>query len=305
MKIFNTIRYYIKAARSNWKNKYLLAIRNVDTHKESINILLSPKNIFVLVTTSVFILIMLTIALVAFTPLRVYVPGYTNPEDYRNYKKMAVHVDSLDMVLKQNQQYIDNFYNVLNDKIEKEEEIDPNTPKEKTGKELSKKEQAERDKAKESIYEEAEMILTRGNESYVASNVSIPVVERANANRLFLLPPASGMIMSEFNPSANEVGIVIKNNKNTLIHSVADGVIIYAGYNTKDGNTVIIQHQGNMISIYKHAESILKHIGYKVKGGEPIAKMGETGTTVHGIHLYFELWYNGVPVNPLHYIVIN
>ena len=305
MEIFNKIRYYIKAARNNWKNKYLLVIRNIDTHKESITILLSPKNIFVLVTTVVFALILVTISLIAFTPLRVYVPGYTNPEDYRNYKKMALHIDSLDMALKQNQQYVDNFYNVLNNKIERTEEIVPNSSKEKAVQELSKQERAVREKAKESIYEEAEMLLTKNNESYGVSNVSIPVGERANTNRLFLSPPTSGMIISEFNPSINEVGIAIKNNKNTLINSVADGVIIYAGYSTKDGNTIIIQHQGSVVSIYKHAESLLKYTGYKVKGGEPIAKMGETGITTIGTHLYFEIWFNGVPVNPLHYIVIN
>ena len=305
MKIFNKIRYYIGAARANWKNKYLLVIRNVYTHKESISILLSPKNIFVLVTTSVFILIVVTISLIAFTPLRVYVPGYTNPEDYHNYKKMALYVDSLDMVVKQNQQYVDNFYNVLNDNLKETEEINPNSSKEKKVKELSNEEKAAREKAKKLIYEEAEMILTRSADGNVASNASISIGERANVTRMFLSPPTSGIITSEFDPSANEVGIVIKNNKNTLINSVADGVIIYAGYSAKDGNTIIIQHQGSVLSIYKHAESLLKQTGYKVKGREPIAKMGATGTTTIGTHLYFELWFNGVPVNPLHYIAIN
>ena len=306
MKIFEKLRYYFNAIRNNWKIKYLLVIKNKNTHQEKISILLSPKNIFVLVTTGVLMLIFLTIILIAFTPLRVYVPGYTNPDDYQNYKKNALRVDSLDMVLKRNQQYVDNFYNVLHDRILEEEESAAVLNEKYEGKkELSEKEQKKRQQAKETVFEEAEMIMNKASEQRTAGGMSIPISERADISRLFLLSPAHGVIISEFNPVAGKMGINIRNVRNTLVSSVADGIIIYAGYDPIEGNTIIIQHHNNVLSVYKHVETILKNVGYKVKGGEPVAKMGDSGTSPQEVNLYFELWYNGIQVNPSDYIVIN
>ena len=79
----------------------------------------------------------------------------------------------------------------------------------------------------------------------------------------------------------------------------------YTGFDPMNGNTIVIQHPGNIISIYKHNEVLLKSVGAKVNMGEAIAKMGSSGQNrMQSAHLHFELWYNGFPVNPLDYIVI-
>ena len=116
-----SLRVLWKKLISNWKTKYRLVIKNDSTHQEKLTFRLSPRNVFVLVTTSAVFLITITAMLIAFTPLRVYVPGYTTPDEYREYKRLALYVDSVDLLVRQNQQFLDNFYNVINDRLEKED----------------------------------------------------------------------------------------------------------------------------------------------------------------------------------------
>jgi murein DD-endopeptidase MepM/ murein hydrolase activator NlpD len=82
-----------------------------------------------------------------------------------------------------------------------------------------------------------------------------------------------------------------------------DGTVVYAGFSTSDGYVIQIQHSNNLLSVYKHNSDITKKIGDYVKAGDPIAIIGNTGESSNGLHLHFELWYNGSPLNPQEYIV--
>lgn len=306
MKILSKITYFLKAIRRNWKIKYRLLIQNTDTHRNRISILLSPKNIFVLLTTSIFILVVITILLIAFTPLKFYLPGYTEPEDYAEYRKLTRSVDSLNNVVSINQQYIDNFYQVLHEKImEDEGEVMEINQKIENKEALSDKDRKRRDEAMERIFEDAEMIQEEMMVRQVRRDVSSPVSKKSGANTPLLFPPTHGIIVEKFAPDNGQMGVVVKNEPGTLISSTLDGVIIFAGYDPKGGYTIIIQHNNNLISLYNHCERLLKGVSQKVKTGEPIAKMGSSGQTMHGTNLYFELWYNGIQVNPLDYIIVN
>jgi hypothetical protein len=61
-------------------------------------------------------------------------------------------------------------------------------------------------------------------------------------------------------------------------------------------------HEGDIISIYKHNEKLLKKSGDKVSAGAPIALVGNTGDLSTGTHLHFELWHKGEAVDPAKYI---
>ena len=81
-----------------------------------------------------------------------------------------------------------------------------------------------------------------------------------------------------------------------------DGMVTFAGWTVETGYVIQIQHPNNLISIYKHNEIILKEVGQVVKAGEAIARVGNSGELTTGPHLHFELWYNGLPLNPVDYI---
>lgn len=299
MKIkFKKIKKGWSAIRRNWRVNHRLVITDESTHAHIFEMLLTPHRLFVVITTSAFVLIFLTTMLIAFTPLRVYVPGYTNPDEYRLYKKMANRVDSLENALSQNQQYLDNFFNVLNGVVKVEETEETN---EKVAARQKEKEEIVKS-ALDEIEQKADQISMRIMDK--GDKTTMPLNQKTALRSISLSPPAVGVVTKLFSMNEKHFGIDIKNEKGTPISSVADGFVLYVGYTPKEGNIIMIQHSGDLISIYKCAESILKKMGDKVNIGDLIATMGNTGLESKQDHLHFELWYNGIPINPIEYMSI-
>jgi murein DD-endopeptidase MepM/ murein hydrolase activator NlpD len=122
------------------------------------------------------------------------------------------------------------------------------------------------------------------------------------ANYLFF-SPVKGMVTSSFNSVDEHYGVDVAAKKDEFIKSTLDGTIVFAGFTSGDGYVVEVQHENNLMSIYKHNSQILKKAGDKVKSGEPIAVIGNTGESSKGPHLHFELWHNGLPINPEEFII--
>ena len=289
-----TFREIWKKIKANWRVQYRFVVKNIDTHEEKLTFRLSLQRIFVVTMVSAVFLIFLTAMLIAFTPLRVYVPGYTTPDEYRKYKKLAAQVDSINLLVTQNQQYIDNFYRIMQDKIEVENVEDTQT--EKTEKKETKGEN--HDKALNWLEKESKKI----KEKYHL-NTSVPLTTRADISTFFPQTPVKGKIIEHYNIEKQHYGVDIKCAKNELVTTIEDGVVIFAGYEPGKGNTIIVQHKGNLISKYQRNDILLKTPMTHVECGEPIAKTGASGTDEQGVHLHFELWYNGVPLNPEEYLL--
>lgn len=286
---------------ADWKTKYRLVFTNDDTMEQRFVIRqITIKKVAVVAIIAAFLLIALTAVLIAFTPLRFYVPGYTTKKEYRLYQSMAAKLDSLETQIVRNQQYIDNFSTMLNGRAPGSGEVD------KSGGDVAKVEYVVRDKenmqASENLMEESEMILSRPARGATGEK---PTIEEAKITKLTLYPPALGAITRRFDPAGKHFGIDINNSRNSIVGCTADGVVIYSGFTSKDGNMIMVQHPGNVISVYKHNESLLKGIGARVTAGMPIATMGSSGLSENNSpHLHFELWYNGLPLNPLDYLAI-
>ena len=84
--------------------------------------------------------------------------------------------------------------------------------------------------------------------------------------------------------------------------SVLDGTVIFAGWNDEFGYTIQIQHDGDIVTVYKHNQKLLKKTGDRVSAGAPIALLGNTGSLTTGDHLHFEMWYKGEAIDPTQYI---
>lgn len=295
---FRHIKKAWGAIRRNWKVNHRLVILDESTHARVFDFKLNPRTLFVVVILAAFFLIFLTAILIAFTPLRVYVPGYTNPDEYRTYKRMAYRVDSLEILLRQNQLYLDNFVNVMNDHVDVVE-VEEEAEKVESHLKVSQK---ELEKASAQLDQEVEHILMEISDKSTRS--SIPLSEKASIATLTISPPSMGVVKRSYSPTEQHYGIDIYNAAGTIISSVADGKVLLTGYSPEDGYYIIIQHPGEIISIYKSVESILKRRGDPVTIGEPIALMGKSGPESKMPHLHFELWFHGVPINPLEYLSI-
>ena len=120
--------------------------------------------------------------------------------------------------------------------------------------------------------------------------------------KVLFFVPLKGVITSEFNSLQDHYGIDIVSKQNEAIKSVLDGTVIFSNWTLETGYTIAIQHQENIVSVYKHNSALLKKEGDFVKAGDPIAIVGQSGELATGPHLHFELWSDGNPVNPKDYI---
>jgi len=298
MKLQN-VKLFWKNLRKYWTHRFCLIIRNEENLSDVFSLKLTPRKIFVLGTISALFIIMFTAFLIAFTPLRFYVPGYTNPIEYKLYKQMLARVDSIEKINIIHKVYFDNFYNILNEAVVFKE---MNAPMEGVSeKRIKDKEKAEQ--AFKHINDAAEQLLIeitdRNTKTY------IPVPQHITSPTFAFTMPALGIIAKMYSIKDKHFGIDIENEKGTLITAIADGVIISTISSENEGNTLVIQHSGNIVSQYKNLDLVLKNRGDKVKSGDPIATMGNKGAESQNPYLHFEIWYNGMSINPVEYFIGN
>lgn len=142
----------------------------------------------------------------------------------------------------------------------------------------------------------------QGNIFYIF-NALIEKFLSKNLQEIIFRKPIEGILSNKFNPSKGHFGIDFSVKENTPIFASANGYVSFAGFTPEYGNEIIIVHQSDFITKYKHCAVLLKKAGDIVKQGEIIALSGNTGLKSHGSHLHFEIWQKGKPVNPENYLV--
>ena len=270
-------------------HKYRLVILNESTCEEKISFKLSRLNVFVTGSLCIIGLIGLTILLIAFTPLREYIPGYSSTKLKRQATELTYKTDSLVNTLNYTNRYLDNIRMVLKGDIENTEinrdslferfKLDPST--------------VDLSPIREDSLLRAEVAL---EDKYNLFERSGDIVD------LVLFPPLSGTISEGFNRQKKHYAVDVVAPKDTPIKSVASGIVIFAEWTAETGYVIIIEHKDGLLSVYKHNGSLNKSQGDIVRSGEVIASVGNTGEFTTGPHLHFELWDNGNPVNPLDFI---
>lgn len=115
--------------------------------------------------------------------------------------------------------------------------------------------------------------------------------------------PVAGFITRSVDYSIQHYGLDISAPEGESIVAPAPGEVVFEDWTLTGGNTLIIAHAKNFMTVYKHCERILVSVGTKVTLGEPIALVGSTGVTSTGPHLHFELWQNGENLNPENYLL--
>lgn len=119
---------------------------------------------------------------------------------------------------------------------------------------------------------------------------------------LFLHTPLRGIVTESFNPSENHFGVDVVAKENSIIKSVADGVVVFSDWTESAGHVVVIHHFNGVLSVYKHNSKRFKNIGDPIISGEKICIIGNTGKFTSGPHLHFELWVNGKSIDPEKFI---
>lgn len=272
------------------RNKYRLVILNDDTFEEKLSFKLSRLNVFVFAGLSIILLIAGTTFLIAFTPLREYIPGYSSTALKKQAIELAAVTDSLEAQLSFNDLYLLNLKGIIEGKapldLSDSLVVDSlNKAKIKLG--LSKE-----DSILRKVVEEEERF-------------SVPVGQgsRLNIASINFFTPLKGLVTNAFSAENNHLGVDVVAKENEVIKSAQDGTVVFAEWTAETGYVIILQHTDKFVSVYKHNSALLKTQGEEVNAGEPIAIIGNSGELTSGPHLHFELWYNGFPVNPEEYIL--
>lgn len=269
--------------------KNRLVILNEDTFEEIFSLKLTLMNVFVVATTGAILIIFITTYIIAFTPLREYIPGYASSKLKREATELALKSDSIAAALKKNEAYITSIRRVLTNDLDyaklSKDSILPGQP-------------ADAEKANFNP-SESDLKLRKAVEKEDKYNLFEQAKPKVS---LVLFSPAQGHITDRYNAQVRHYAVDVALAKGTPIKSIANGTVIFADWTPTNGNVIILRHGDGIISVYKHCESLTAAQGDVVRTGEVIAIAGSTGEQSTGVHLHFELWKDGYPIDPTQFI---
>jgi murein DD-endopeptidase MepM/ murein hydrolase activator NlpD len=284
--------------KNSSQDEYQLVIRDVKSYREVGSYNLTPLNLYVALSTLLFLVAILVFLLIAYTPLRKYIPGYGDIVQRQEMNELQDIVDDLSGRLEEQNLYINNLLRnihgevVTSADVENQGAIVDTTDVEPVP--LSEEEiQLRREMALERVGQNS-----RNSEGYGPS----PGSDEVTLAQLFLVPPVSGEISAGFNATEDHLGVDILAPQNTAIKAARDGIVFMSEFTSNNGNVIGIQHDHNLITFYKHNSQLLKKVGDRVKAGEAVAIIGNTGELTSGPHLHFELWHEGQAIDPTEYL---
>ncbi len=270
------------------KDKYRLIIYNDTTFQSVWSMKLSRLKVFTITSLLSAIIVILVILLIATTGLREYIPGYPKAEYRQMLIENALKVDSLENELAKRDAFFKGIKAIVEGEIP-EDNSNLNTA-------ITSNEVTLKKYNHDSVFQD----------KLLAEQLSLslkPEEDKTEGlNQIHFFVPVKGVVSNKFNSSSNHFGVDLVSKPNTVISAVLEGTVIFSGWTMETGYVIYIQHRNNLISVYKHNAELLKNTGDKVKAGEAIAIIGNTGKLSTGPHLHFELWYNGTALNPQQYI---
>lgn len=283
-----------QSKKRSWKDRlrtrFRMVVMDDSTFEERVSVTLTPLGILVAISAITIVMTALVVSLIAFTPIREYIPGYADVGMQQDLIALNEKTDSLVREAEANEQYLANIKKILkgNDTA-----VIVQNPTDTT------KKYANLNFARSP----EDSVLRDEFENSDQYSLAIGVARKSGISGYFFFAPVKGSITSSFNLAEEHFGVDVASSENESVKATLDGTVISSGWNPEDGYVIQVQHSNNLISVYKHNAALLKKTGQFVKAGEPIAIIGNSGEHSTGPHVHFEIWYNGAPVDPQEYVV--
>lgn len=280
-----------KDKRQRSTTNYRLTLVDDDTHDQLWVRKFTKLNLLVTVITSLVVTLALFWCLVALTPVRTLIPGYPDARTKSDAIQNAIRIDSLENVITKWELYSENLRRVVDGeaplKIDSIMRARAKT-REDGGKDMTDI------SAKDSLLRQ-EVAAEDRFDIASGSPKTLPI------EGMHFFIPLKGVVSQGYDKVLHPY-IDITAPENSVVKATLDGTVISAGWTDEEGYTIRIQHDGDIISVYKHNQKLMKKTGDKVTAGTPIAIVGGTGSTADGEHLHFELWHKGEAVDPTKYM---
>ena len=275
---------YDKIVKELYTKKLRLTIADEQTFKKHVAFNFSSISFTLYLLLFSFIIAIITSLLIFFTPIKEFVPGVSSSDLIRKSINLANKTDSLEQVLDQNTKFYKSIENVLLGKTE--EVLEPKMLK-------TEKYQEDLNSLIAPVVEDS--LLRKYVEEQ--DNYNLTESELDVGNKMFF-SPVEGNLTAKFNFEEKHYGIDVSVPSGSPIRSVLDGRVLFSEWSFETGYVLVVTHNDNLISVYKHSKKNLKSQNEFVKAGEVIAYSGNQGQLSTGPHLHFELWQNGIPINP-------
>lgn len=285
--------------KSKLLRKLQIAVFADNSYEQLFSLQLTPLSLVVVIGVSSLLLIVSVTFLIAFTSLREYIPGYPTGEERRMISENFRRTDSIAEALVIRDKMLSNIREVLADEIPEVAFNHDSIKISRTPVQIAAIKTSEADSIFRAQVEAEENFNVSASEASTTSPID------TRLEMMFLFPPVKGIISQSYGEQNGYWGVDIAVPDGTIVTAVLDGTVIFSEWTIETGFVVAIQHNNELVSVYKHNSKVLKRVGTHVTAGEVIALSGNSGELSTGPHLHFELWYSGVPLNPENYISFN
>lgn len=277
-----------KQTKENPSRNYRLSLTDSRSHERLWSVNFNRAQLIVALVSAVVLLLVTVFCLIAYTPLRTFVPGYPDAHTKRQAVQNVMRIDSLETQILRWELYTENLRRV----VAGEEPLSLDS--------LILSGRREDALQSEGFYSEQDSLLrvqVQQEEQFGLSGTrrNLPI------EAMSFFTPLKGVISRGYDRALHPY-LDITAPANSVVMAVLDGTVVFSGWDDDTGYSLAIQHKGDIVSIYKHNQKLLKKTGEKVKAGTPVALVGNAGSLTTGDHLHFELWYAGDPVDPTQYI---
>jgi murein DD-endopeptidase MepM/ murein hydrolase activator NlpD len=271
-------------------HKYRMVLLNEDTYEEVGTMRLTRLNLIAFIGVALILLIAVVYSLIAYTNIRELIPGYPDAAMRQHIRTNAMKLDSLEYEQAIRDQYFENLKRIITG------EAPDNYMNDTSG-----------------LVDQREITFLRSsNDSLLRQQVEaeeqfrLSVLEDNHMDKdlydMHFFTPVNGIITRSFNPMEGHYGIDLVTAPNEVVKAALDGTVTMSTWTLETGYVIQIQHDYELLSIYKHNAALFKSVGQKVVAGDAIAIVGNSGELTTGPHLHFELWHDRVPLNPADYI---
>jgi len=290
-------RFSLNQLLEKLSTKFRVVFLDNESFEEKRAFVFSWASLVVYSLFAILIAFLLLFFVISFTSLKTIIPGYPDPVELElqktKYIENAIKLAEFEEKVSANSLYYSNLEAILSGEVVVDSLlIDVVEVADTSNLDFST-----------SINDSLLRLKIAEREKY-----DISIVERLGSfendlKGVLFFPPLKGEVTEKFSLKTGHNGIDVIASKNEAVKAVLKGTVVFSDWSPDNGHVIQIQHKSNLISIYKHNSFLLKKTGALVNVGDPIAIVGNSGSLSTGPHLHFELWYNGVPVDPEKFII--
>tara|TARA_B100000989_G_scaffold283678_1_gene249772 strand:+ start:1991 stop:2857 length:867 start_codon:yes stop_codon:yes gene_type:complete len=279
----NTSKRNVKKKKS--QQKYKVIISDEETFEEIISLKTNNFQLLLFAFLYTILVIIFSTTIIFFTQVREYVPGYPSTDLLVAAAKITIKADSLERELALNEQFLSAIESVLR------------------GDSNETAQRLQQDLLIQNDLKNAKIVATIPQDSVLRAYVDNEDKFNLTRNQLLIdsksyYSPVKGLVTDGFDVERNHFAVDVSVDIGTPVKAILAGTVLFSEWSVETGNVILLDHGENLISVYKHNSKNLKSQNETVQAGEVIAFSGEEGALSSGPHLHFEIWKNGLPIDP-------